>query len=97
MPRYRNTRTGQTVERRHRDARLDGLAVWERLDEPEPEPADEPEHDVDDQADEPEPVPASDADPPARSASRGAWAGYARSRGVDPDGMTKAALIDALD
>lgn len=99
MPRYRNSRTGQVVERRHPDGRLDALAVWQRLDPPAPEPERVAS------APEPEPPPAATVEPepesvagptPSRSASRGVWAGYARRRGVDPDGMSKSALIDAV-
>ncbi|MCO7195389.1 hypothetical protein [Pseudonocardia sp. McavD-2-B] len=105
MPRYRNTRTAQVVERRHPDARLDALAVWERLDEPEqpatpaPEPAPEPEPEPDEPA-EPDVKtdPAADEpEPPARSANRDAWEQHARTRGAteaEIDAMTKPQLVE---
>lgn len=95
MPRYRNTRTGQVVDRRHPDARLDDLAVWERLDEPEP-PAPTPVEPEPDQPDA-ETAPDDEPEPPARSANRDAWETYARDRGAteaEIDAMTKAELIE---
>ncbi|MCQ6250910.1 hypothetical protein [Streptomyces malaysiensis] len=92
MIRYRNSNTGDTVERPEPSARLERLPNWERLDTPEETPAPAtggggpsgPEADK----------------PPARSASKAEWQEYARSQAKDSDendaidGMTKDQLVE---
>ncbi|MFF5589726.1 hypothetical protein [Streptomyces hygroscopicus] len=91
MIRYRNSNTGDVVERPEPSARLEHLPNWERLDTPKA-PAgggggggpSGPEADK----------------PPARSASKAEWQEYGRQLARDADevdsidGMTKEQLIE---
>lgn len=68
MPTYRNSNTKDVVELDAPSARLDALANWERIDEPEA-PA--------------EPAPPAVDDKPKGNASREEWVAYAAANGID--------------
>ncbi|WP_440100029.1 hypothetical protein [Streptosporangium sp. H16] len=85
---YRNTRTGQTVERAERSVRLDNLDVWLCLQasQPAPGPLDGP-------------AVGSAAGPvrPAEHENKAAWVAYAVALGMDESdakALSKAALIE---
>ncbi|MER6171358.1 hypothetical protein [Streptosporangium sp. NPDC001681] len=87
---YRNTRTGQTVERAERSIRLDNLDVWLCLQAPAPAPEPEPPA---------EPAAGSAAGParPSEHDNKAAWVAYAAARGMDESdakALSKAALIE---
>ncbi|NUH35267.1 hypothetical protein HUF15_00530 [Streptomyces samsunensis] len=89
MIRYRNSNTGDVVERPEPSARLERLPNWERLDTPKA-PAGGGGGPSAPEADK----------PPVRSASKAEWQEYARGRAKDSDendaidGMTKEQLIE---
>lgn len=84
---YRNRNTGDVVAYPAPSARLDHLANWERIAEPEP---------VDQDAEPEEAGPVEDgADRPARSATKTAWVAYAVTRGM-PETEAKAMTRDQL-
>ncbi|WP_327671829.1 MULTISPECIES: hypothetical protein [unclassified Streptomyces] len=88
MPKYRNNNTGDEVEYKHVDARLEMLPNWVRLDA-DPALAPEPKGPADTQDER-----------PSKSAPKGEWLAYARGRVKDSDEndeldtLTKEQLID---
>ncbi|WP_086705597.1 hypothetical protein [Streptomyces antimycoticus] len=90
MIRYRNSNTGDVVERPEPSARLERLPNWERLDTPKAPAGGGGGSPSGPEADK----------PPARSASKAEWQEYARSHAEDSDendaidGMTKEQLIE---
>ncbi|MBE4783913.1 hypothetical protein [Streptomyces caniscabiei] len=94
--RYRNANTGDEVEYRHRNARLEMLPNWSRVAAPQPVKAPEPKTPEPPAQDPPSSSPP--AEPSARD-SKAAWVEYATSRAQDSDeaaaiaALTKAELI----
>ncbi|MFI6886760.1 hypothetical protein [Streptosporangium canum] len=85
---YRNTRTGQTIERAERSIRLDNLDVWLCLQAPAPAP-------------EPPVGPAAELAAglacPSEHENKAAWVAYAVACGMDESNaraLSKAALIE---
>ncbi|MFM9675775.1 hypothetical protein [Streptomyces brasiliscabiei] len=94
--RYRNSNTGDEVEYRHRNARLEMLPNWSRVAAPEPVKTPEPKS-PEPPAQEP---PSSPPEEPTARDSKATWIEYATSRAQDSDeaaeiaALTKAELID---
>lgn len=89
MYRYQNRNTGDIVDRKAPDRRLEKLSNWERIDTEQPaaDPVEVKElGEHGNGAPTPPPEPSiDDPDMPARNASRAAWADYAIARGMDED------------
>lgn len=108
--RYRNSNTGDEVEYKHRNARLEMLPNWSRVAAPEPvkkpeapqdpPPASAPTGDATEPETPEQDPPDIPADRPTLQAPKGAWVEYATSVAQDSDEvaeiatLTKAELID---
>ncbi|WP_440063787.1 hypothetical protein [Streptosporangium sp. OZ121] len=85
---YRNTRTGQTIERAERSVRLDNLDVWLCLQAPQPAPG---------PLDGPAAGSAAGPARPAEHENKAAWVAYAVALGMDESdakALSKATLIE---